>query len=274
VNPEQAYILAGQWVLPVGAVGLLIAAMFSATASMISSQLNVFAGVLTNDFYRKLFRPQADERHLVLVGRLFTGGIGLLLVVLAILVPRMGGAERVVISLSSLIVGPLMAPTIWGLISKRIDIRALWATAIISAGTGLFFKFLLGNLAEWSKIGFLENLWAWSVGNPQTLDIALGVLVPVTVLGVMQQLLRAPSIGWRRIEDLRAARIQHDKGKAAPVGRDSTPGTVVALALAACGATVLLLIPYNPADKNSLGVFGLSLILVGYSSYRMSRAQY
>jgi len=41
---ESAYIMACRHVLPAGMVGLMLAAMFSATASMVSSQLNVFAG--------------------------------------------------------------------------------------------------------------------------------------------------------------------------------------------------------------------------------------
>ena len=60
-DSEQAYILACKAVLPVGMVGLMLAAMFSATASMVSSQLNVFAGVLTNDIYRAIAK-KTDEK--------------------------------------------------------------------------------------------------------------------------------------------------------------------------------------------------------------------
>ena len=55
---ENAYILSCKSVLPVGLIGLMLAAMFSATASMVSAQLNVFSGVLTSDIYRA-FRPDA-----------------------------------------------------------------------------------------------------------------------------------------------------------------------------------------------------------------------
>ena len=54
---DQAYINACS-VLPAGMLGLMLAAMFSATASMVSSQLNVFAGVLTNDILKPLL-PQS-----------------------------------------------------------------------------------------------------------------------------------------------------------------------------------------------------------------------
>ncbi|MGB1130759.1 MAG: sodium:solute symporter family transporter, partial [Haloferula sp.] len=61
---ETAYILSCKAVLPVGMLGLMLAALFSATASMISSQLNVFSGVLTKNIYEPLAR-NPDERQLV-----------------------------------------------------------------------------------------------------------------------------------------------------------------------------------------------------------------
>lgn len=61
-DPEQAYILSCKSVLPIGMVGLMLAAMFSATASMVSSQLNVFSGVLTNDIYKPLAKKRTGNR--------------------------------------------------------------------------------------------------------------------------------------------------------------------------------------------------------------------
>ena len=73
---ESAYIDACQSVLPAGMVGLMLAAMFSATASMVSSQLNVFAGVLTNDILKPWLAADHGERLLVWAGRVFTVVLG------------------------------------------------------------------------------------------------------------------------------------------------------------------------------------------------------
>lgn len=62
-NSEEAYILMCKTVLPVGMIGLMAAAMFSATASLISSLLNVNASVLTDDVYKRLIRPNASEKE-------------------------------------------------------------------------------------------------------------------------------------------------------------------------------------------------------------------
>ncbi|MFD0325222.1 sodium:solute symporter family transporter [Lysobacter gummosus] len=110
-------------------LGLMMAAMFSATASAISGQINVFAGVLTEQFYRRVFRPGASERNLVAAGRWFALLIGAALVAVALLVPVMGGAERIVLTLTGMLFGPLMAPTIWGLLSGRIGMAAVTASA-------------------------------------------------------------------------------------------------------------------------------------------------
>ena len=50
-----------------GMLGLMIAAMFSATMSNLSSHYSVLANVLTIDVYRRLLRPQASQRELVAV---------------------------------------------------------------------------------------------------------------------------------------------------------------------------------------------------------------
>jgi len=101
--------------------GFMLAAMLSATESMVSMQLNVFAGVLTNDFYRAWLRPQASQRALVRVGRGMTLVLGAALVCVALSVPFMGGAERIVLSITSMLVVPLLAPSLWGLFSRRIE---------------------------------------------------------------------------------------------------------------------------------------------------------
>lgn len=182
VDKEQAYILAAQSVLPPGVLGLMFAAMFSATASMVSSQLNVFAGVLTNDFYRPLFHPQASEKRLVGMGRFFTALLGAFLVIAAILVPRLGGAETLIISINSLLVVPLFAPTLWGLFSRKIGIRDMIIVALTSFAIGLVLRFGLADNpaihpqhAFWPIASFLGQ-------HTQNIEVIIGVLLPILML--------------------------------------------------------------------------------------------
>lgn len=124
-NPEQAYMLMSQHVLGPGMVGLMLAAMLSATMSMASGTLNVYANVFANDIY-KVFRPSASDKNMMRAGRTFTFVYGIVITLIAVLIPHMGGAERVVVSILTLVISPLFIPSIWGLFSKRIGQKAIW----------------------------------------------------------------------------------------------------------------------------------------------------
>ena len=72
--------------LPSGLLGLVSASLIAAFMSTMSTQLNLGASYLVNDFYHRFMRPDASEKQLVQAGRLFTvlsiilgGGLGLLL---------------------------------------------------------------------------------------------------------------------------------------------------------------------------------------------------
>ncbi len=72
--------------LPSGILGLVAASLLAAFMSTISTQLNLGASYLVNDFYHRFIKPDASEKQLVTAGRLFTvvsiilgGGLGLLL---------------------------------------------------------------------------------------------------------------------------------------------------------------------------------------------------
>ncbi|NML39636.1 sodium/solute symporter [Chitinophaga sp. G-6-1-13] len=63
--------------LPAGLAGLVIAGLFAATMSTISSSMNAIATVITTDFY-PLFRPSADDRQRFIFARRMTVMLGAL----------------------------------------------------------------------------------------------------------------------------------------------------------------------------------------------------
>ncbi|WGK64253.1 sodium:solute symporter family protein [Croceiramulus getboli] len=58
--------------LPSGLLGLVLASLAAAYMSTISTHLNWGASYVVNDFYAQQVRPEASEKHLVLVGRITT----------------------------------------------------------------------------------------------------------------------------------------------------------------------------------------------------------
>jgi len=63
--------------LPVGAMGLLVAAMMAATMSTVGDNLNFGSQVLVSDIYRRWFVPHASEKHYLWVGKI---GMALIMV--------------------------------------------------------------------------------------------------------------------------------------------------------------------------------------------------
>jgi SSS family solute:Na+ symporter len=243
-NPEQAYILACKSVLPPGMVGLMVAAMFSATAALVSAKLNVFAGVLTSDIYAIVTRRRADDPRLVTVGRLFTLILGASLTAGALAVPYLGGAEYMIIAAASLVVGPLLAPTLWGLFSKRVGSNAVWATVITSLGAAIVVKWAL-------------YLTAAQFNSKHT-DILLGLVLPVAVLALATLASRGRSEGWDRI----CALEKCEEEQVAPQASEK-PAPILAWSLIACGVMMGTLAATSAESRLLLGTFATSLILPG-----------
>ncbi|MGE5743995.1 MAG: sodium:solute symporter family protein [Gemmatimonadota bacterium] len=59
--------------LPHGMLGLMVAGLLAAYVSTISTHLNWGTSYLVHDCYRRFFKPGAEERHYVMVGRIVTG---------------------------------------------------------------------------------------------------------------------------------------------------------------------------------------------------------
>ena len=244
VNPEQAYILAAQSVLPVGVLGLMFAAMFSATASMVSSQLNVFAGILTNDFYRPIINPKASGKVLVKVGRILTAILGLVIIIVAILVPNMGGAERVVISINSLMVVPLLAPSLWGMFSPRISIKELLTVTVTTLTIGGILRFGL------------------SIQNAN-IDILVGVIFPIIMLMIMERLNKTKiDKGWIAVEKLRSSSTEVLKVGERAKPFDMFPGKTVIASLVVCAISMFLLSFISDSARMIVFLFGIALLLV------------
>ena len=65
-NPsEAAYAVASLTLLPHGLIGVMLAAMFSATMANLSAQFNLKSAILSKDVYQALFRKSAGEHELL-----------------------------------------------------------------------------------------------------------------------------------------------------------------------------------------------------------------
>lgn len=257
---EEAYIKSCKSVLPLGMVGLMMAAMFSATASMISSQINVFSSVLTQDIYRPLRRAMSDK-HLLAAGRWFTLLLGSVIAAIALCIPRLGGAEKVVISITEIMVVPLLAPVLFGLLSKRVNTGALWATAGICIPLGLAMHF--GWIAPAVSSGAGRSL------KDQSMTI-IGVILPLIILLVSHFRSRGVDRHWKNIEELQTR--EQEAVVARPLAApDHSPARIVAWSMVALGAGMACLLPINPGDRIIILIFALVLAAIGAGMLWLTR---
>lgn len=245
---ETAYILSCKAVLPVGMLGLMLAAMFSATASMISSQLNVFSGVLTKNLYEPL-ADKPTEKQLMRMGRVFTCLLGAVIAGIAIATPYLGGAANVIIAVTQVMVAPLLAPTLLALFFRRLGIATIWATV------GICFP--LGLLATFTGV-----LNGTLLANPTF----TGVILPLLVIGVMLLISKREAPGWRAIE-----RLSKNAEESEPPAASAMPARVVGYSLAVCAATLFGLIPVNDENQGMLAGFGIVLLVLSALMLSLSR---
>lgn len=257
---ENAYILSCKSVLPAGLVGLMVAAMFSATASMVSSQLNVFSGVLTNDIYRPLSGGSLTDRQMVWAGRVFTVLLGALLVVIAVAIPHLGGAEKVIISVTELMVVALLAPTLWGLFSRTINSSAVWITAAVGFIAGALVRFGLCEGGVLAAVDALAPLSEWVQTHSTETRTFTGVLLTMIVLAIIQMFSRTPSPGYARIETLELHEEQLEAGDCVKPSR--LPGLVVAWSIGICGLLMLVLSLFNRESFQVIVSFAVALCAI------------
>ncbi|MDR3724626.1 MAG: sodium/solute symporter [Terracidiphilus sp.] len=263
----DAYVLLVTQLLPVGMVGIIMAAMFSATMAAVTGDFNVIASVLTQDIYHRLIRPAAGERHLLIVGRGVTIGLGALTTVLSLWVVFTN--QQSLFNLMVTVLGLFMAPTLLPLLTGLIWRRLNWQ--------GAFGGFLCGLFAAATMLG-LRTWWpgaATLFGSTYNFEgVSLLANTAATILGMVAGSIcfhnPAPKIAEvNRFFDELSRPLERDEmpedtsNSVAPILAISTAG--VGLLIAAAG----LLSGSSAAREIDLcvGVFfaAISVIFVWYS---------
>jgi Na+/proline symporter len=166
--------------LPVGVVGLMVAAIFAAAMSSIAAELNSLATATVMDFYRRMWRPQAEDAHYLRVSRLATGFWGLMACLVAVWATQLGSLIEVVNRFGSFFYGSLL-----GVFVLAIGTR--WASS-----SGAFWGLIagMGAVAAVSLTTKISFLWYNVVG--------VGVVVSVGTIFYLFGSRRSPGTGNRQ----------------------------------------------------------------------------
>lgn len=160
--------------MPVGILGLIIAAILAAAMSSVAAELNSLATASTMDFYKRHFRRDCSEKQLVFFGRMATGVWGLFACIVATFATDLGSLIEVVNTFGSFFYGSLLGVFIL-------------AFAIPGATSpGAFYGLLFGIVSVWiaSMYSNVAFLWFNVVGCLVT--IAAGYLISLVGGGVKQ----------------------------------------------------------------------------------------
>ena len=149
--------------LPSGLLGLVAASLIAAFMSTMSTQLNLGASYLVNDFYYRFINNKATEKQLVNSGRLFTvlsivmgGGLGLLLT-------SAGQAFTLLLMIGAGTGLIYILRWFWWRINAYTEIVAMISSLIIA----VYFNFFDSNFEEWEKIiiGALLTTIVWVIAT-------------------------------------------------------------------------------------------------------------
>jgi SSS family transporter len=149
-NPsEGAYAVASLTLLPHGLIGVMLAAMFSATMANLSAQFNLKSAILSKDLYQALLRKDAGDRELLVAGWVTTFLVGGGTTVIAAIMAGSGQSVFQIMltfnTLMSLAYGP---PALLGLAVRRTP---PWS-GLVSFAIGLILGILGAFHFHWSLI--------------------------------------------------------------------------------------------------------------------------
>lgn len=141
--------------MPMGVIGLIIAAIFAAAMSSISAELNSLATATTLDFYRRLYRPDATDKQTLAVGRISTFAWGIFACIVAVFASNLGSLIEVVNTFGSYFYGSLLGVFVLAFVVKRSKAR------------GAFFGLLFGiaSIAFVSNFAWLAAKWELLTGR-------------------------------------------------------------------------------------------------------------
>lgn len=128
--------------LPVGLVGLVLAAILSASMSSTSAELNALASTTVVDIYKRLIKKDASEEHYLKVAKLATVFWGAYAIFFAMFANRLGSLIEAVNILGSLFYGTILGVFLVAFYVKKVKGNATFIAALIAeAVVILLFSF-------------------------------------------------------------------------------------------------------------------------------------
>ena len=171
INTDSVYPTLVMKYLPVGLIGVILAALISALTSTLSATLNSVSTLFTMDFYSR-FKPQASSRHLVRVGQITSCIVLVIAVIWAPFIQKFDSLVAYYQEIVSYLSPPIVGTFFLGMFWKRSNAQGSFA--------GLMSGFVVGVLIMVLKyIAGVEITLHFLLLAP--ILLVLSVIVNVTV---------------------------------------------------------------------------------------------
>lgn len=167
-SDSAAYLVIVEKMLPSGMLGLVVAAMFSATMSTLDSRINFISGTFVKNFYQPVLKPDASEKEQLMVGRIATGVMGMMVIGFALFFSQLEGFSlfQIMIMFAGIVNLPLMIPQMMGLFIRKVPDWAGWATVLF----GLVVS-LIAN--SWLNAAWFAEALGVTFTSRETADLAV-----------------------------------------------------------------------------------------------------
>jgi len=149
--------------LPQGLVGLLVAVIFCAALSSTASELNALGSTTTVDFYRHVWKPNADDAHILTASKWFTGLWGMVAIAFALFANLVENLIEAVNILASIFNGVVLGVFLVAFFIKWVRGTAIFWAALLAQTIIIILFFNL-------EIGYL---WFNFIGCGLTMGFAL-----------------------------------------------------------------------------------------------------
>ena len=160
---EGAWLAMAMTVLPQGLLGLMVCAMFGATADSTDAGLNSNAGFFVRNVYLRFMNPNASDARQMVVAKLTTGCFGILTILMALAINSMRTLNLfdLLMLLNSILTLPMLVPMILGIFIKKTPGWSGWSTVIAGIVVStISVKFLYSESLVTRLLGLTRELTA------------------------------------------------------------------------------------------------------------------
>lgn len=155
--------------MPIGVIGMIIAAILAAAMSSISSELNSLATTSTMDIYRQLIKPDGSDEDFLRFGKIATIIWGIFACIVALYATDLGSLIEVVNKFGSFFYGSLLGVFILAFSLPQAN------------SIGAFYGLIIGMISVWIISSFSEIAFLWFNVFGCLITVGIGLFISIIV---------------------------------------------------------------------------------------------